>query len=132
MNIPDYTDLLGKPFAYHGRGPDAYDCWGLVREICARGGISLPDHASSAVPEEQWNGIKEDAERYYWLVTEPRPLDIVLFQILPRYVTHCGVCVGNGRFVHIMSKISVAREELDSPMWLDKIRGFYRFRGVAE
>lgn len=132
MIIPDYTDLLGKPFAYHGRGPDSYDCWGLVREICNRGGIFLPDHISSAVPEEQGNGIKEDAEKYYRPVIDPEPLDIVLFQILPRYVTHCGVCVGNGRFVHIMSKISVAREELDSPMWKNKIRGFYRFRGSAE
>lgn len=131
MIIPDYADLLGKPFAYHGRGPDSYDCWGLVREICNRGGVSLPDHDSSAVPEEQGAGIKEDAERYYRPVSVPEPLDIVLFQILPRYVTHCGVYVGNGRFVHIMSKISVAREELDSPMWIDKIRGFYRFRGVA-
>lgn len=129
--IPDYSDLLGKPFAYHGRGPDAYDCWGLVREICRRGGILLPDHASSAKPEEQGAGIKEDAERYYIAVPEPQPLDVVLFQLLPRYVTHCGVYVGGGRFVHITQKTSVAREELASPIWIDKIRGFYRFRGVA-
>lgn len=131
MIIPDYSDLLGKPFAYHGRGPDAYDCWGLVREICRRGGVSLPDHVSSAVPAEQGRGIKEDAAKYYRAVDAPEPLDVVLFQILPGYVTHCGVYVGEGRFVHIMSKISVAREELNSPMWIDKIRGFYRFRGVA-
>ena len=131
MMIPDYSDLLGKPFAYHGRGPDSYDCWGLVREICRRGGVLLPDHASSAKPEEQGEGIKEDAEKYYRAVDAPEPLDVVLFQLLPRFVTHCGVYVGDGRFVHITQKTSVAREELASPIWINKIRGFYRFRGVA-
>ena len=131
MIVPNYEDLLGKPFAYHGRGPDAYDCWGLVREICRRGGILLPDHASSTIPEEQGKGIKEDAEKYYRRVDEPEPLDVILFQVVPRYVTHCGVYVGAGRFVHITEKTSVVCEELASPIWVNKIRGFYRFRGVG-
>jgi cell wall-associated NlpC family hydrolase len=129
MMIPDYTDLLGKPFAYHGRGPDAYDCWGLVREICGRGGVDLPDHASSAEPAEQSAGIQDDAAKYYRKVDCPEPLDVILFQVVPRYVTHCGVYVGYGRFVHITEKTSVACEELASLIWVNKIRGFYRFRG---
>ena len=129
MMIPDYTDLLGKPFAYHGRGPGAYDCWGLVREICGRGGVVLPDHASSAEPAEQGAGIQDDAAKYYQKVDYPEPLDVILFQVVPRYVTHCGVYVGYGRFVHITEKTSVACEELASLIWVNKIRGFYRFRG---
>ena len=59
-------------------------------------------------------------------------MDVITFQVVPRYITHCGVYVGHGRFVHIAEKTSVACEELASPIWINKIRGFYRFRGVAE
>lgn len=138
--IPDYSDLLGKKFEYFGRGPDAYDCAGVVLEIWKRAGIELPIVCESS----EDNAIQ--AQRFSQYISEMcdkipatagnawadlLPMDLITFQILPRYVTHCGVYVGGGRFVHIMSKISVAREELDSPMWIDKIRGVYRYRGVA-
>ena len=36
------NDLRGKPFRWQGRGPDAYDCWGLVIEVLARRGLPSP------------------------------------------------------------------------------------------
>ena len=42
-----YEDLLGKKFKYNGRGPDEYDCYGLVKEIYNRLGIELPEFAST-------------------------------------------------------------------------------------
>ena len=39
MNV-DITDLVGKPFLHCGRGPDAYDCFGLVLEVLRRVGIA--------------------------------------------------------------------------------------------
>ncbi len=129
-HIPNYTDLLGKRFEYGGRGPDAFDCYGLAVELYRRAGLALPDYASSADNEFQANGFADGAHRYFDRVVMPQELDIILFQILPRFVTHCGVYVGHGRFVHITSKISVACEALSSPIWQDKQRGFYRFRGL--
>lgn len=38
----DLDDLLGKPWKRGARGPDAYDCWGLVWEVQRRFGRSLP------------------------------------------------------------------------------------------
>lgn len=35
-------DLQGKPFRWQGRGPDAFDCWGLVIEVLARRGLPSP------------------------------------------------------------------------------------------
>jgi len=36
-------DLIGKPYAIGGRGPDSFDCWGLVRYFYFENyGISLP------------------------------------------------------------------------------------------
>lgn len=34
--------LLGIPFEWGGRGPDTYDCWGLVEEALRRLGRTLP------------------------------------------------------------------------------------------
>jgi len=41
MNINDY---IGKPYLVGARGPDSYDCWGLVCAIYKEGlGVDLPD-----------------------------------------------------------------------------------------
>ena len=39
--IPEVADLVGKPFAHCGRGPDAYDCFGITQEVFRRLGIAL-------------------------------------------------------------------------------------------
>ena len=39
----DINDLLGKPYKVHGRGPNGYDCYGLVIEVEKRLGRELPD-----------------------------------------------------------------------------------------
>jgi len=39
MMTIDYTDLIGKPWVWGARGPDAYDCFGLLKEVMRRLGI---------------------------------------------------------------------------------------------
>lgn len=129
-HVPLYTDLLGKPFEYGGRGPDTFDCYGLAVELYRRAGIALPDYTSTDDPAGQGAGFMHGAEHHFQRVDIPQELDIILFQVLPRFVSHCGVYVGHGRFVHIMSKISVACEELASPVWQHRNRGIYRFKGL--
>ena len=130
ITVPTYTDLLGKPFEYGGRGPDTFDCYGLSVELYRRAGLQLPDYASSDNNEAQGAGFADGAARFFRRVAMPEPMDIITFQVVPRFITHCGVYVGHGRFIHIMSKISVAVEELSGPIWQHRQRGIYRFRGV--
>jgi cell wall-associated NlpC family hydrolase len=35
-------DLIGKPWRLGARGPDAYDCWGLVLVLADRFGCKVP------------------------------------------------------------------------------------------
>jgi len=35
----DVSDLIGKPWSWGARGPDAYDCFGLLIEVSRRYGI---------------------------------------------------------------------------------------------
>lgn len=128
IDIPEYIDLIGKPFEYSGRGPDKFDCYGLAVEIYKRAGFTLPDYQSTDIIEAQANGFIHGAEHYFEQVIKPRNLDIILFQIMPKYITHCGIYVGYGRFLHITRKTLVSCEELNNMIWKDKQRGFYRFK----
>ena len=38
-----YDDLLKAHYAPHGRGPDEYDCWGIVLECLKRDGKKIKD-----------------------------------------------------------------------------------------
>lgn len=40
MNEQDISKVMGKPYVEDGRGPDGYDCWGLVTQFAS----GVPDH----------------------------------------------------------------------------------------
>jgi cell wall-associated NlpC family hydrolase len=44
MNVDWINDYVGKPYLLGARGPDAYDCWGLVMAVYRdQLGTTLPD-----------------------------------------------------------------------------------------
>lgn len=86
------SSLIGLPWQYGARGPEAFDCWGFVcyvqREFY---GITLPD---IAVPET-WRGAHEllmnHTEHAHWSeVREPVDGDIVMMA-RNRLPVHIGV-----------------------------------------
>ena len=64
----------------------------------------------------------------WFRVDHPKPLDVVVFAtgLAP---DHVGVCIGRGRFLHCAEGESSRIEYLSSPMWENKIEGFYRYGG---
>lgn len=88
---------IGTPYQYGGtgRGDDGFDCSGLIQYAYAQAGISLPrqsrDQARSgvAVPRSEDN---------------LRPGDILTFAESGRRITHVGLYIGDGRFIHSASK----------------------------
>lgn len=124
-----YGDLLGKPFKYGGRGPDVYDCYGLVVELARRQQIIFPDYTSTDDPGLQGSLFADGAERYFDCVANPQPMDIALF-MMRRGHWHCGMVVdGYSRFVHILENGVVSCEELHDPVWQPRLVGVYRWRG---
>jgi hypothetical protein len=63
MSGLDVNDLIGKPWRLGGRGPDAFDCWGVVREVLQRmlPGLPLPDWASDTMTRERQREIMAGA-----------------------------------------------------------------------
>ncbi len=122
-----YFDLLGKTFRYGGRGPDHYDCYGLVMELYRRQGIDLPEYESFADPRLIDAGLSDGRERWVTGIDQPEPGCMVMFRIHPPYVSHIGVMLDSLRFIHIMHKTSVVVERIDSLLWRDKLAGYYRY-----
>lgn len=123
------NDLIGKPFVDHGRGPDGYDCWGLVREVYRRYGIDLPDYSISAAACERVQGEIEEAKKSeQWVELEkPEVPCVMVIKSHPVFHNHLGVYVGKGRFLHVSTTKSVVVERISSPAWRRLIRGYWQY-----
>ena len=80
---------MGKPYQWGGTGPDSYDCSGLVYSLYGKIGISLPRVASAQAKV----GIYVSKEDLTYG-------DLVFFARDGANVSHVGIYVGNGEFVH--------------------------------
>lgn len=120
----NYVDLLGARFAFGGRGPKYFDCYGLAMEVEKRVGVTIPDVYSPSEVElihRQVNSAKPIFEQ----IEGPEPYCLALFQIHPQFVTHVGVVLEDcKRFIHIMQRRFVTVERLND--WQEKVRGYYR------
>ena len=109
-----FDDLIGKPYKENGRGPEDYDCYGLVLTVCHRLGINLPDRQELLkVPFEK--------------VEIKRPGDIVF---IPGQTSgHIGVMENHNTMLQVMDRHPVHRMKINHPWLKDRIEGFYRYAG---
>lgn len=120
-------DLIGLPFIDGGRGPDGYDCWGLVREVYARCGIPLRDYKLSCYDAAGFSE-RAEAERPRWLrhMEEKAPVpSVVAIRLNSPNISHVGVYIGGGKFIHTREKTGVCIERLNSPVWRHRVEGIY-------
>ena len=104
---------LGKPYRYGGEGPDAFDCSGLVHFTHQAVGIDTP-----RTTVDQFHA----ARRIELRAIEPG--DLLFFRIDSAEISHVGVYIGGGQFVHApQSGRPVERRPLDD--------SYYRARLVA-
>lgn len=99
-------DFVGLPYAEGARGPDAYDCYGLVAAVFWHlRGIELPDwYAGSPGPQGASRAISEALAgevsggrsiRVDWPEEFPEDYDIAIVGSNER-PHHVGVCVAGG------------------------------------
>ena len=124
-------DLIGKPFLMGAKGPTAFDCYNLCREVCKRGRLHLPDKESFVDNAIRHAAIVDGKESEYIRLEKPEPLCLVTISLRPPFITHLGVVLDGVRFIHIMEKRHVAVERLDNPIWQKRIEGYYRYVGPA-
>ncbi|MBL0164865.1 MAG: C40 family peptidase [Xanthomonadales bacterium] len=106
--------LVGTPYRYGGNTPESgFDCSGLVGYVFRdAAGIPLP-RTSSAIADMREHDVP---------LKRLQSGDIVLFGE-GRRVSHVGIYVGNGRFVHAPNSGGTVRlDQLDAPGWKDTFR----------
>lgn len=122
----DINDLLLSHYEEGGRGPDTFDCFGLFAELCKRRGQPIPDHPSPVPLSEREAEIVRAADAEWSQVNEPEPGCAVLLRIGP-WVSHIGMVLDGGRFIHASSKHGISVVRLDDVCWINRIAGFYRY-----
>ena len=96
-------DQLGTPYRYGGSNPAGFDCSGLVQYSYARAGKALPRTTKAL-----WNTATPiESQRML-------PGDLLFFSIAGK-MSHVGLYLGDGRFIHAPSSgRHVSVESLES------------------
>jgi cell wall-associated NlpC family hydrolase len=99
--------MLGKPYRHGGSTPEGFDCSGLVSYSYTRVGLALP---------RDTRGLREQG-----VLVGARSLragDLLFFDQEGRKLSHVGIWLGDGRFVHAPSTGGRVRvDRLDADYW---------------
>ena len=106
---------LGVPYVFGGTTPGGFDCSGYVRYVFAQAGIYLPRMA-----DEQYEA------GYPISTSELVPGDLVFFSTYTYGVSHVGIYLGDGNFIHAASSKGVSIASLNGYYWCDRYVGARR------
>ena len=105
---------LGVPYVWGGASPSGFDCSGLVMYVYAQLGVSLPHYTVS-----QWNATTPIP------TSALAPGDLVFFDGL----SHVGIYIGNGQFIHAPHTGTVVQIASLSGYWAAHLDGARRVPG---
>ena len=114
----DALRFLGTPYVFGGTSAAGFDCSGFVQHVYAMAGISLPRTADA----------QYDVGRP--AVGGPRVGDLVFFETYTDGVSHVGVYLGKGEFVHASSSHGVMVSHLSDAYWRARYLGAKRLIAV--
>jgi hypothetical protein len=91
--IATAAEAMGRPYEFGGTGEngEGFDCSGLIQYAYGKHGIALPRRSADQARE----GVDVDRNP-----SRLRPGDLLTFSNRGRGVTHVGLYVGGGRFIH--------------------------------
>jgi cell wall-associated NlpC family hydrolase len=132
VNMIKISDLIGIPFKNRGRGPEEYDCYGLVQEIYRRCGIDIPDYTVNALDFMAVNAVYQENKKI-WIPTErPEFPDVLAMKFNSPLVNHVGVYLGNHQFVHAREGSNSCIESTEHVYWKRAIVAYYKWSGLND
>ena len=126
--MADFSDLVGTPFEYGGRGPDSLDCYGLVMECARRDGVELPDFGHAK--DQPTIMAMMTASLPQWRQIEKRHGAIAFIRV-GRYAAHVGYVFGPNHMIHAWEQsggVTIVR----LADWQHRIVGYFEYVGNEE
>ena len=107
---------LGIPYVWGGSTPSGFDCSGFVQYVYAKHGFSLP-----RTSKQQWTAGTSISK------ASLQPGDLVFFaNTYTSGVSHLGIYIGNGQFIHASSSKGVIISDLSNSYWASHYHGCRR------
>jgi len=106
---------IGVPYQFGGTTPKGFDCSGYLQYVFAQQKISIPRTA-----DEQYK-LGKNISR-----SALQSGDLVFFTTYEPGPSHCGIYIGDGKFIHTSSSKGVRIDELDNSYWKPKYIGAKR------
>ena len=107
--------FLGLPYTWGGTSSFGYDCSGFTQMLCRRRGIDMPRDAQ---PQADWHGMRVVSSS-----AELQPGDLLYFGKSDKKITHTGLYIGGGEFIHATTRLKpvVQISRLEDPFWTESL-----------
>ncbi|SDI03061.1 S-layer homology domain-containing protein [Alteribacillus persepolensis] len=104
--IAEAKKHMGTPYSYGGTTPSGFDCSGFIGYVFEKEGVDLPRTAS-----QQYN-VGDSVSK-----SNLKKGDLVFFSGNGSSITHNGIYIGNGKFIHSASSKGVSISKVDDPYY---------------
>ncbi len=109
--------FLGTPYRWGGTTPKAFDCSGFVRYVYGKLGVKLPRTARQQIQTGQ-----------KVTMASLQAGDLLFFNMAKGYVSHVGMYLGGGMFIHASNPRSGVRiDSIASPSYKKHVVGARRY-----
>ncbi len=108
--------FLGTPYQWGGTTPQGFDCSGLVQYIYKEVGVTLPRRSSDQARSGRASKLTQLARG-----------DLVFFRIDRNVISHVGIYIGDGEFIHAPGTGKHVRQDsLDNSWWRGRVMAVRR------
>lgn len=113
--IATAKQYIGVPYVWGGSSPSGFDCSGFTQYVFAAHGITLPRTSTQQYSTGTW--VSKGSLQ---------PGDLVFYNTSGSGVSHLGIYIGNGQFIHASTSKGVIISEMSNSYWSARYYGARR------